>query len=559
MSIAIKEQAIAPDPDSQVTADVRQFGVSQPIPLLSQAECNGLLRHLDNPNRPAPLDWWKGRAVTDRAIYDVATRPQLIALLRPLLGEDIILWGATVVCRRPGTLHAWHTDMESTDPDSRVVTAWIGLHNASENSGLRLVAGSHQFGGPVQEVLAGLHEDRETIADERMTEIAQAMDPAARIVQPDAQDGQVVLFDGRIWHSGRNDRATEIRTALLLQYAAADMAIPMPAGPGYEWPLKFAANTRVPAILVSGTSRDSPNRLVPPPPPSSGAPMITRLTRTVALPLAEDPVKRWRPYRQFRGPTSTLAAMSCHISVLSAGHRPHPPHIHQEEELLIVLDGAVEIELADDKESSNSRRHPMKPGMFSYYPATQHHTIHNTSVMPATYLMFKWHAGIAGSEAPLSASIFEYDAAVVPAEPTPMAKKLLFQQATHALGKLHAHLTTLQPGAGYEPHADPYDVAIVLLSGEIETVGKRVRPLGLVYYSAGVLHGMRNVGTTPATYLVFEFHSTATVAQRQWAEQCRRQAQQAEQQRRKLEKQQRKRGFRGLIRKLAKAVRKLAR
>ena len=49
------------------------------------------------------------------------------------------------------------------------------------------------------------------------------------------------------------------------------------------------------------------------------------------------------------------------------------------------------------------------------------------------------------------------------------------------------------------------------LSGEVETIGQRVTPLGIIYYSAGELHGIRNVGTIPATYLVFQFHSPAAV------------------------------------------------
>jgi uncharacterized cupin superfamily protein len=292
--------------------------------------------------------------------------------------------------------------------------------------------------------------------------------------------------------------------------------------------------------------------------------MITTLAQSVALPLAENPEKRWRAYHQFRGPTRTLAEMSCHVSVLSAGHHPHPPHIHREEELLIVLDGEVEIELAEDPDSTGSRRHSLKPGMFSYYPATQHHTIHNVGALPATYLMFKWHAGTRGSEAPLPASIFQYGAAATP-NPKPMATKLLFQQATHCLGKLHAHLTILQPGGGYEPHADAYDVAIVLLSGEVETIGQRVTPLGIIYYSAGELHGMRNVGSAPATYLVFEFHSPAAVTSKLQNEEQRRkklearQARLAERERRRLEKQRRKRGLRGLVRRIGKAIRKIGR
>ncbi len=44
----------------------------------------------------------------------------------------------------------------------------------------------------------------------------------------------------------------------------------------------------------------------------------------------------------------------------------------------------------------------------------------------------------------------------------------------------------LQPGAGYAPHADPYDVAILMLAGRVETLGQIVEPLGVIFYSAGL-------------------------------------------------------------------------
>jgi len=577
MLVAARTEASVSDSESAIAIDVRERGFSDPVPMLSPAECAALDEHLNTPDLPAPLDWWKGHAASDRAIYEIAAKPQLLALLRPLLGEDIVLWGASIVRRRPGKRHSWHTDMESAAPDCRVVSVWIGIRNVSENSGLWFVSGSHRFGRCVQEVMADLQEDRVTATDQRIAKIAHAVDPAARVVQADAQNGDAVLFDGRVWHSGRNDTALGTRTALLLQYASADTPIPMPMAAEYGWPLKFAESPRVPAILVSGSGSHSANRLVPPPSPVRGMPTVMTIARSIALPLAEDPVKRWRAYNQFRGPTRTLDRMSCHISVLSPGHHPHPPHIHPEEEVLIVLDGEVEIELADDPSGAGSRRLRLRRGMLSYYPPTQHHTIHNASAGPTTYLMFKWQAGTADMGPPLQASVFEYDIPAATQDAKPKMQTLLFQQATHCLGKLHAHLTTLQPGAGYEPHVDAYDVAIVLLSGEVETIGERVTPLGIVYYSAGELHGMRNAGSTPATYLVFEFHSPAAiVAKQQRAEierkkraerqaqhreerQAQHRAEQLERQRRKLEKQRRKRGVRGLLRKIVKAVRKLGR
>lgn len=514
-----------------------------------------MLGHLATPTVPAPLDWSKGRAATDRVIYEIATAPRLIALLRPLLGEDIILWGAITTRRKPGTQHAWHTDVESAAAESRAVSVWVGLCNTGRESGLQFVAGSHRFGRSIQEAAASLNLNRATMTDAEVAEMAQGFDPSARILEPDVSDGEALLFDGRIWHGARNTGTRGVRMALLLQYARADMPILMPVKSGYEWPFRYTTSPRVPAIPVSGSVRRTVNRLVPPPPQQTqGMPMITTLARSVALPLAEDSVKRWRVYPQFRGPTRTFANMSCHISVLSDGHQPHPPHVHKEEELLIVLDGEVDIVLADDPGGGGSHQRRLKPGMFSYYPATQHHTIRNTGPKPATYLMFKWHAGLAGVGEPLPASVFEYDVGGAQEGARPMSQKLLFQQATHCLGKLHAHQTTLQPGAGYDPHADAYDVAILLLSGEVETLGERLTPLGIVYYSAGELHGMRNVGSVPAVYLVFEFHSPAVVAAK-----AQKMLGRAEHQTRKSEKRRRKRGVAGLIRKLGKLVRRLTR
>jgi quercetin dioxygenase-like cupin family protein len=87
----------------------------------------------------------------------------------------------------------------------------------------------------------------------------------------------------------------------------------------------------------------------------------------------------------------------------------------------------------------------------------------------------------------------------------------VFEGSTENLERLQCHVSTLTPGAGYPPHVDPYDVAIVLLRGEVETLGKRVLEGSLILYPAGEPHGMRNTGETTAEYVVFEFQGRASL------------------------------------------------
>jgi quercetin dioxygenase-like cupin family protein len=123
--------------------------------------------------------------------------------------------------------------------------------------------------------------------------------------------------------------------------------------------------------------------------------------------------------------------------------------------------------------------------------------------------MFKWRGTAIDGSGSLATQTLQFgDTSPSPPEGGQSVwSLLLFEGPTGCLGKLHSHLTILEPGAGYEPHRDAHDVAIVTLEGTVETLGQRVEPQSVIYYGAGELHGMRNVGTEPARYLVFEFHA----------------------------------------------------
>jgi len=480
-------------------------GFLGPVPILSPSECRAVREHL-RASCPAPADWSKGLAATDWVMAHLGGNPRLLELLTPMLGENIVLWGCSVVRRGPGETHPWHVDIETSDPRGRFVSAWIGLKNTNRHSGMDLIAGSHRA-RTVQEIqhAHGLH--RGEAPTETVLAWAREQDLDARLVEPVLGDGEAIIFDGRLWHASQNDCRTT-RTALLLQFASADSPVHMLGSTDFEWPFRFLPVPRPATILVQGTSRGEANRIVPAPARISKerVPMLSSCIRSISLPLGEKEGGGWQPHPLFKGSTGVLDQMSCHAAVLSGGHCPHPPHVHRDEEILVVLDGEPELLIADRPSAEGARVEPVAPGTFSYYPAGQHHSIRNPGTTPVTYLMFKWQVADAQRSAePLGTTLFRYSLDD-PEKDGGFVTRRLFQQSTNLLRRLHCHTTWLAPGAGYEPHVDAYDVAILLLEGRVETLGREVEPMSVIYYSAGEKHGIKNVGEKPARYLVFEFH-----------------------------------------------------
>ena len=241
----------------------------------------------------------------------------------------------------------------------------------------------------------------------------------------------------------------------------------------------------------------------------------------VPLPLEGD----WSSQGIFHGTVKGQRLWECHVSALTPGSCPHPPHRHVEEEVLLVLGGEVEVILPDVAAAGGPERVRLGRGHFAYYPRDFAHTLQAVGEEPATYLMFKWAAWPGPANVarrwlrgdPRLRALAHRIVSPLAGDPeeresTGFATHVALHDCTEHLRTLHCHASELAPGAGYEVHADPYDVAIMLLEGEVETLGQRVQPHGVILYAAGEPHGMRNPGSTPARYLVFEFHRRENLA-----------------------------------------------
>jgi quercetin dioxygenase-like cupin family protein len=500
--------AVAPQPDNEFDA----AGYVGPTRVFTRRECRRIVGAIRRSGSIRPLDWPKGLAATSRLWFELANYRPIVDRVTELIGPDVMLWGVLLPRRRRGAVHPWHTDIETSAPSAKTVSVWLGLAHTSRSASLRIVSRSHRFGATVQQVAHQKGRRRGQASDAELAGWAGELDPESRLIELNMGDGEAIFFDGRLWHGSRNENLLCTRTALLFQYASTDTPIRIPDPERLHWPFRILPSPRPACIMMRGTDRHFVNRTVPAPPPAGGShAVLSSQIRALELPLAEDTRTGWKQHGIFRGATSQLSFLSCHASVLTAGTRPHSLHGHADEELLIALSGEVDLRIGQDAPAGSERVVRLRPGSFVYYPANQPHTLSNPGPDSATYLMFKWLTDGAHQGAELKTSIHEHsvrellDAA---GQGPPIRIKQGLNGRTRHLRRLTSHVTTLQPGAGYAPHTDAYDVAIVTLSGTVETLGQRVEPHGVIFYPAGEPHGMRNVGDTPAVYLVFEFHGS---------------------------------------------------
>ena len=483
-----------------------QNGFIGPLRLLTADRAHFFARHFAGAPEQRPV-WRKSLATIDPLAYQIATSSVLLDELRDLLGNDIILWGASVVIKQPGEVHRWHCDIESCASSGGHVSVWIGLLNTQQGSALRLVRGSHAFGMPLQELTAREQVSRADRSDELILRLAAEQNDGADIAEPDVTDGEAIFFDGRIWHDAQNALRDEPRLALLLQYARADIPVRVPDFRNLEWPFQFKDNVRPPVLCVSGDADGEANDIVAPPTVRSHRDIVPA-AHAIARNLSCKDGTPFMPVSCFEGRTANVDSLECHYSVLMPGYSPHPPHAHLDEEILVVMNGAAELVVPKTKEDEAPQIFAAPAGTAIYYPSFQLHTIRNVSTEPVSYAMLRWKSGTLGERQSLTPQLIQWTW-VRKQVRGPLSMTPLLDGPTGFLDKLHAHVTRIQPGAGYAAHRDTHDVAIFLIEGDIAVLGRPIAAPAVVFLPAGCLHDMKAAGAQPAKYLVWELHGHA--------------------------------------------------
>ena len=86
----------------------------------------------------------------------------------------------------------------------------------------------------------------------------------------------------------------------------------------------------------------------------------------------------------------------------------------------------------------------------------------------------------------------------------------VFDAPTPALADLECHITTLNPGEEpHAPHHHPEEELMIVKEGTLAAMQEGrtniVQAGGIIFEASEELHGLRNIGTNPATYFVVKF------------------------------------------------------
>ena len=82
-------------------------------------------------------------------------------------------------------------------------------------------------------------------------------------------------------------------------------------------------------------------------------------------------------------PTKTLPELEMHITTLLEGEKSHDPHVHPDEEIIVVLQGEVE-------EMINGTPYRLGPGSLIFLSAMDPHGIRNVGKGACEYYAIRW-------------------------------------------------------------------------------------------------------------------------------------------------------------------------
>lgn len=157
------------------------------------------------------------------SLVELVTAPAILDRVRTMLGDDILLWVAHIMARRPGTGgQKWHSD--AINQYLRGIHASVALTDMTMSNGcLSVIAGSHLYRTSLWAREDAMQFDRNDVGA-----VAQLADTAAPWNAPhhvrhmELRAGQFFFTWGGLWHGVGPNRTNSTRMACVARYVRPD-------------------------------------------------------------------------------------------------------------------------------------------------------------------------------------------------------------------------------------------------------------------------------------------------------------------------------------------------
>jgi non-heme Fe2+,alpha-ketoglutarate-dependent halogenase len=169
-------------------------------------------------------------------VWDLLTHPKVVAVVKDLLGENVIGWGSHFFCKMPGDgkTVSWHQDSSYWPlTPSKAATVWLAIDDADrENACMKYIPGSHHHG----HLTYTMSEDSESNVLDQKVENAEGIGAPIYV---ELKAGEAAIHSDLLLHGSEANRSSRRRCGLTLRYCAADVTAHL------DWNLK--------GVIVSGT------------------------------------------------------------------------------------------------------------------------------------------------------------------------------------------------------------------------------------------------------------------------------------------------------------------
>lgn len=151
-------------------------------------------------------------------VYDILTHLRIVAIMKDLLGENVVAWGSHFFCKMPGDGKrvSWHQDSSYWPlTPSMAVTAWLAIDDATvENACMRYIPGTHTLG----------HLTYTLSENDEGNVLNQTVAGAERFGEPidvELKAGEISIHSDLLLHGSEANQSSRRRCGLTLRYCPA--------------------------------------------------------------------------------------------------------------------------------------------------------------------------------------------------------------------------------------------------------------------------------------------------------------------------------------------------